>query len=473
MPGIALPGGVTLYGEGEVEGLCGGLGADGITLPGGIKMYGATPCDPIVATAVLYIDAARRGLGVNDGTAGAALDATGTFARLTSSSWAGEALVGLMTLDGGYDDTGPWFTDLDISATFAIPAHHENNPSGNWAEVYHIPFTGGGGATEWLEYAVVFRDDGDLWIGFDFESGSETGGPSWQSGQVFATGDPQPLGVIGDWHDGVAEATWRLTIVAATGAVTLRKDGVTVVTDTMGAVTFPEPPSGEDVQAGPFQYALLIKSVSLKDGIGGAEILGFDAGDTTGWTSGSGTAWLGEPLPNPFLYGGGFSGAGYVKVPDDPALDIAAGDDATLAFWFTTIHAADVDGEFYTYATRASGNLGANGNGFNLVDGLIAGFGVDFSGSLLGDGTDQAFVVDPGTHWDAGTHLAVLQINRTTDVATLYVDNWTTPFATADIAAVGVLDPAADLTLSSAAHHAVAKWDTLVSPATIAAAFGA
>ena len=148
-------------------------------------------------------------------------------------------------------------------------------------------------------------------------------------------------------------------------------------------------------------------------------------------------------------------------VPNNAALNVAADADATFAFRATQRNIADVDGEFFTLAARNAGTLGNNGNGLNLVDGLIAAFSVNFAGSILGDGADQASVT--GAHWAAGTHLWVLDINRTTDVATLYVDG--VSHDTANIAAVGAINPAADLILAAAAHHAVVKLDRVLTPA--------
>jgi len=405
----------------------------------------------VLAGAVWHIDADAGPSGANLGTA-AGLDATGAFATIPADAWAGTRLVGYAERDTDYDTDEGWFTDLDVSATFSVPPHADNNPDGRWAEMLHIPVDGGGNITEYVEFAVVFRDAGGLAVGVDFESGDETGGPYWTSDQGLADVNPPAVPYqLGDWSVGVPEVTVRLQIVAATGAVTLKVDGVTVCTDTIGECALTQPTDGDTVQVGGFTYVVPLAAVTLLDGIDGDPLIAWESGDA-GWTVANGGSFDGA-APSAAWF---FAGDGeVVTVADDPALDVAADASATWAFWFTQPNVADVDGEAFTLADRTAGNYGADADGFRLIDIKIAAFSADFAGALVGDGANFGFAV--GAHWSAGPHLAVLVVDRDTDVATLYVDG--ASHATADISAVGAIDPAANLTLAVAAHHAAAKWD--------------
>lgn len=159
-------------------------------------------------------------------------------------------------------------------------------------------------------------------------------------------------------------------------------------------------------------------------------------------------------------------GPGFISatIPTGTGLNVTDGDSATLAFRFTQPNVADVDGELFTLVDRSTGTFGVDADGFRLLDIKIAAFSSDFAGGAVGDGADNAFTV--GAHWAAGTHTAVWTINRANTTATLYIDG--TSHATADISAVGAMDPSAALTLAAANHHGAAKFDRVLTAAEIA-----
>jgi len=405
--------------------------------PGGLVV----PSDPLPAllrSAQVYIDAARNGgSGVNEGTGGSALDLAGVFGVV--EPWAGDALSGYMTLDGGYDDAGSWFTDLDITLRFACPPLNDNNPARNWAEVFHIPVTGGGGATEWIEVGPVFTDDGAIAFGLDFESGSETGGPTWLSDE------------IGRWDDGdgIPMTTWRLTVVAATGAITLYRDGVEETTDTFGgAVALPEPTSGETVQVGPFQYPVVVESVSLKDGIGGAEIIGWDASDTTGWTTARGN--VGSAPTHPFFLCGGSNA---FTIADSAALTLPAGTSATMAFYGPCpvgLHA-------WTHFT------GGSVPGVAIVPGnFVGGSGSDLVAALSAGGAPTVATI--GTPAAGDEILVVVTIDRDSDEMIGWLNG--ADGGPADISGVGAVNPS-DAMAFVGPFFKVLRWDRVLTDTEI------
>jgi len=382
--------------------------------------------DPLLAEALVGFRSSTFAAGLsNEGTLGGEL--AGVFGHVTDDLYTGDALLGYATQS--YDDTGAWFTDLDVAATFAVAPHNDNNPSGQWCELLHIPFEGGGGATEWIEFAVVFRDDGDIAVGIDFESGSETGGPTWTSDLGLNNADPPAVPyLLGDWHDGVDETTVRLTIVAATGAVELFVDDVSVCTDTIGEVALPEPPDEATVQAGPFQYAVALKSTSLKDGISGAEIIGFDASDTTGWTVVSGS-YVGPAVD--CVYGGQGE---TVTFPDNAGLSIATDGAVTVAYLGPMMQGNHVFARHLTSAT-VPGWMIAPGN-------FLGGNASDLAAAVSDGGAPTVATIGTPTPFD--TQLVVVTIDLDGNMVGWLDGTDGTP---ADASGVGAVNPGDALTV--------------------------
>lgn len=331
--------------------------------------------NPLLARAVLLLRAATF-TGVtgddwtNEGTAGSVLDVAAPTAQsgpgnivppdnwivVGPDSWTGTALLGQVNLDGGWDIASDWFTDLDIEATFSVLPHQAND-TGQWCELLVIPVDPEDGALEYIEFGPIFRDNGDIAIGLDFESGGETGGPTWTSDLGLNDADPpaSPY-ALGDWAVGVDEVTVRLQVVAATGAVTLKVDGVTVCTDTIGAVSLPEPADESVVQVGGFEYVVPLKSVTLLDGIDGVPVLEFDASDLTGWTLQGTSVALVAPATSLMLSSVTLADDASFAIPADGALTVAI--QYLAASTLEAVLVQQISGPFPVWRIGNSGALG-------------------------------------------------------------------------------------------------------------------
>lgn len=413
--------------------------------------------DPLLAEAVLLLRASEysgSGAWLNEGTAGAVLDATVAFVDGSVEKAAG--------FDGLESNaaTCPDAADLDLTTGFCVAVDMDVD----WQpalpqQILAKPRTGD--ATTDDCYAVGYDNAGHPFVEwYDTTDGHVT--PSFITGNgatadvTFADGYARRQ-LVFEWlstaqgytarvYSGTPEAPTLLSEIVNTsvGAQTIEAstDGLRVADPVLGAVY----------------------RVRLYDSLGGTLLRDFypDRDYVSGVTMTSGGPEA-ETWSNVMVT----DDASFLTatVPDDAALDVAADADATWAFRFTQPNVANVDGEAFIVATRKTGAMGVDGDGFRLGDIKIAAFGLDFAGAVVGDGADQGFVV--GAHWAAGEHTAVLTVDRATDIATLYIDG--ASHATADISAVGALDPAADLTLGSAFHHAAAKWDRALTPTEVAA----
>lgn len=307
-------------------------GTDGLDLNGACKalaeIYGGNPAldaqgalDSASATDPLVLEAIWRVSALQNGSGAEMVDLAGGVADVAPepnpkivepSSFTGERLIGQMALTGG-TNTGDWFTDLDVRFTAAVLPHHERDTGSIWAEILNIPVSGSSNVRDFLEPAFLFEADGAVHIGLDWDSVGEGDPGSWVSGET-----------VGDWGDGVPERDYRLTVVAATGAVSLYVDDELVEEDTIGATSFPEPPDANECNAGPIQNLITVKSVEVLDGIDGAPIISFDSEVTTGWQAAVGGVV--EPPAGPV-----FCGAAAIEGHsfDAATFDIGAGDSMT------------------------------------------------------------------------------------------------------------------------------------------------
>lgn len=406
------------------------VGAGGLIVPAA-----GDALDPLLAEAVLLLRASAWDDPAdiaNEGTLGAAGDPTNAVGLIMPDLWTGTALVGYMTLDGGYDVGDPWFTDLDFRWTAAVAPHTANNPAAKWSEVMVISVTGSGSNRDYIEPAFLFEDNGDICIGVDWDSVGTDDPGSWIS-------DP-----VGTWDVGIAEADWRVTVVAATGAVTLYKDGVSIQTDNVGATSFPEPADKSVVQSGPFQYATAVKSWSLRASIGGAEILGFDASDTTGWTFEAWAALTGTAPSEPFLYVGGSSP---VTVADNAAFNIAADGAITVAALWRMGDTTN-RGEFVTHFTSSSIP------GWAVVPGSFLGpDGTTLAAAVSAGGAPSVIVV--GTPTPGERQLVVTVVDLDGDLSGFLDGVEATP---ADISSLGAIN-ATDALKATGFVEAWAIWD--------------
>lgn len=404
--------------------------------------------DPLLAEAVLLWRSAGVGPSIT-GEGTALLDGTGNVPepkRLTSASWAGSRLVGLMSLDADYDATGDWFTDLDFRWTASVLPHHSNNPAAQWAEVVNIPVTGSGLVRDYLEVGFVLKDEGDVLVGVDWDSAGEGDPGSWQSASV------------GTWDAGIPEADWRVTIVAATGAVTVYRDGDVVDTDTIGATTFPEPADGGAVTSGAQRNAIAVMSWDLLDGIDGDPILSFDSTDTTGWSGDRGGV-VSAPARRALL---GQSATTGWSVADPADLDIGAGDSVSWAISFRPLPTTQA-----TFFARNANGLFGGQAGWAFVH--APGFGISNS-FILGPGGGPPVTVSLGAFASIDTAYIVI-LDRDDDTLTSY-DSDGVQIAQADASSVGAVSPDSAVTAFGGPcfGYLAAVWLTAVDPVAVAAA---
>lgn len=409
---------------------------------------GRASIDPLLAEAVWWIDASDAPDGANLGTAGSDLDGMGVL-------WLGdgEIAAGPYTSEAAAA-TCPDANDLDLTAGFCVAV----DVTTDWRpsipqQILAKPRTGDPDTED--AYAVGFDSNGVLFV--EWHDG--TGG---HNGPGFVTGNGADVTYTNP--DGVARRQFVYEFVADnglggwtarlyTGTPEDRTLVSTMENTTDGAQSIVT--STADLRVGDPCNGL-IHRVRLYDELDGTLLRDFHPAED--WTSGTTmtSSATGEVWSSVSAVEGPAFGA--LTVPDDSALDIAADASATLAFWFTQPNVANVDGEVYRLALREEGTIGAGGTGLVLIDIKIAAFASDFAGAAVSDGTNTGFAL--GAHWSAGTHVAILVINRDTDVATLYIDG--ASHATADISAVGAIDPAADLVLGVGAHRSAAKWDRVL-----------
>lgn len=415
---------------------------------GGGWSPGAGEPHPFLETAVWAVDAAADPTGANLGTTGADLDGTGVLYVA-----ADEIAAGPYTSEAGAA-TCPDANDLDLTAGFCVAV----DVTTDWRpslpqQILAKPRTGDPDTND--AYTVGFDENGYLFVEW-YDGTDGHSGPAFITGNGADVTYQNPDGVarrqfvyefvadngLGGWtarlYTGTPEAR---TLVSTMENTT---DGAQSIVTSTADLRIGDPCNG------------LIHRVRLYDELDGTLLRDFNP--SVDWTSGTTmtSSATGEVWSSVSVVAG--PGFGALAVPDDPALDIAADADATLAFWFTQPNVANVDGEVFQLADRATGTLGGGGVGLRLLDIKVAAFSADFAGMLVADGPDLGAVV--GAHWAAGEHVAVLTIDRDTDVATLYIDG--VSHATADISAVGAIDPAAGLVLGAGAHHAAAKWDSII-----------
>jgi hypothetical protein len=434
---------VTLYYREDVNG--------GLLMPAG---GGAGPSvDPLLAEAV-WLLRASTGTGENEGTAGAVLDAAAVCmdgsVELAAGFVGGEANAATCPDAAALDLTTGFVVWVDMTADWqpAIPQQILAKPRTGDAttnDCYAVGFDNAGHPfVEWYD-----NTDGHVAPAFITDNGAT-------STVTFAAGAARRQ--IGfEWLSTAQGYTARFY----TGTPESHTLVSEIVNTTVGAQTIET--STDNLRIGdPVTGA--IYRVRLYGTLGGALLRDFypdrDYVSGTTMTAGTGEVWSGVLTDDDALFVS-------ATVPDDSALDVAADADASWAFRFTQNNVANVDGELFVLANRDTGNMGVNGVGFRLLDIKVAAYSSDFAGVVVGDGTDFGFGV--GSHWAAGTHTVVVTIDRDTDLMNVYVDGAANGASPVDISAVGALDPAADLTLGAAFHHAAAKWDRVLTADEIAA----
>lgn len=375
--------------------------------------------DPLLAEADWYIDGGHQtGAGITDLVGSVDLTAVADAPDpkpVQPAAWTGDALVGSMRLDGGYDDALSWpTTGIDVSATFSVLPVNDPGLAG-WAELFHIPTADDTGATEYIEFAVVFDLDGDdVFIGLDFQLDVETD-PTYTCSAPICTKT-----------EGIGEHTWRLTGVFATGVMTLYKDGVQFHQETFEPFTMPEPDAGVPVQVGPFQHLTPLKSTSLKDDIGGAEIIGWDADTPTGWTA-QGSSWIG-PAPTAAAFVGGDS-MGWTA-PDPAFLNIGADDSLTgVISGRIPVATSSVLSQF----------AGAPGYILDVTGGALR-LRISSGGAPL--------TATWAAHGDDDDHVWIFVLDRVADTMTVYTDG--VEDDEVDFSALGAVDSAATFSFLSA-----------------------
>lgn len=440
--------------------------------PLGMVAAGFDPGDQLRNEAV-WLLRASTGTGENEGTAGAALDGSVVYV-----DGAVEKAAGF----GGSESqaaTCPDAAAIDLVAGFVVLVDFD---PADWtpADPYQFlakPLDGGTATGETDDcYAIGLGTDGVPFIEWTRDGETVHNGPAFTTGNgADVTADLS--GEVGRktlcWEfigdNGAGGWTARMYDAdAGTDATTPDGVGLTQLSEIVNTVDGAQAieTSTEALRVGDF-FAGAVYRCRLYDTMTGDLLRDFHPDGT--WAAGTTmVATTGETWSNLWV----LDQEAFVTatIPDDPALDIPADADATLAFWFTTPFLADVDGEQYIYVDRGTGTFGFNANGIRLTDIKFDAFFADFFGLLCGDGTDIANAVD-NAGWAPGTRLVVITVDRATDTLTLYRDG--VSHATADISAVGAIDPAADLVLANAAHLAAAKWDALLEPADVAPALGA
>jgi hypothetical protein len=239
-------------------------------------------------------------------------------------------------------------------------------------------------------------------------------------------------------------ADWRVTIVAATGAVTLYRDGVSIQTDSVGATSFPEPPNGTEVLVGPFQNFILVESVELRASIGGAPIIEFDAAAPTGWVTSTGIP-TGPPSRAAWL---GWNANGY-ELASSTAFDVAADGNVTWAF---AVKPLDDDAN-----PQAGRNInmffGGGEAGWVIV--RFSEYGIDWQ-FRIGDGA-TTLSAPLGTCL-LSDQVIVVELDRDTDLLTAWVNG--TQTGQVDASGLGAVSPAMPLELGrhTTFLYAAAGW---------------
>jgi hypothetical protein len=373
--------------------------------------------DPLLAEAVWRVDARRNGGGaqMRDLTGGAGSTPPEPNPKiLTSTSFAGSALIGRMALTGG-TATGVWMSDVDVRWRCAVLPHHDNDDLTHWAETFNIPNAGDGGVTDWGESAMLLRDDGGIGAGYDWDSSVSTPN-QW---------DPEADVDLGQWADGLAVEDYRLTIVAATGVVTLYANDVEVFTETLGVVAFDEPPNASAVLVGPASTGLLaLYTVDVLDGIDGDPLYTFDAADTTGWAAHT-TGGAVTGAPSRLTWVGTLNAAH--AFASDARFDIGAEDSATFAWRGRLIGPAFV--RFGRNVGSAPGWAFIHAPGFSLPNSFV-----------LNDGSNAVSATFGSLTTDDVVHVAVL--DRAADELRVYVDGVQVG-AAVDASALGAVSPSA------------------------------
>jgi hypothetical protein len=346
----------------------------------------------------------RTGGGVdgNMDPAGAAVKVAGPDA------WAGQALIGEAILDAG---VVAWVAaDFDIRWTATIhPCHDPGGDSGN--EIFIAPVDPGNTPGVYIKPMFEFLPGGDLAVSVAWQPDVNTTGAYWSS----AVENPP----VGDWHDGVAEADWRLTIDVDDGAggtvFTVYKDAVEVASEivpTVGLLPFETPPAATELHVGTSTgHLVAVHAAEIRDGIGGSVLYAFDADTPTGWSTLQGS--IGPAPERPSWYAGGTT-TGYHA--NGAVFDIGAGDSVTWMWRFTPATTSATVGAISFVRDQAG--LGGGGAGWFLID--APGFGVVHRFRIGEAGGDAVMVdVDPFTHTE--TTVAVT-LNRADDTLTAWRD---------------------------------------------------
>ena len=380
-----------------------------------------SPAAATLLQASWYVDAATSGDTPVDVISNAPLTrADPAPKQLSASSFTGTTLVGNMRLTGGTAE-GVWFTDLDCSGSAGL-LPLASRKSANDPDVAQIAVIFAEMASDpFLEVTWLLGNDGQVQFMLDGHDNT-----LWQS-------DP----LVGfDWRDGWAPVDFRIRVVAATGAVTLNIDGVTI-TDTLDAAEDPPwgtPAAGDDVQAGSDNaYPVLVESFTLLDGIDGDPIISFDVADTTGWVIDTGQP--AGPPARAAWFGG--NTVGY-NLATSTAQNVAADGSATWVFSFRPID----DDQNPTFGRNVN-NLFSGGAGWVMV--RYSGFGLAWQFRIT-DGTNSV-VATLGTisHDD---QVVVVVLDRDADTLTAYVDGAQT--AQADASSLGAVAPSAAVELGRA-----------------------
>lgn len=371
---------------------------------------------------------------------GVASHAAPQAANVGSSAFSGSALIGKMLLTGG-TTTGDWFTDLHVRWRSAL-LPFVNMDGDHWMQVLQVPNAGDDGETSWLEVshhvAAVDVDNplGALTVGMECVAGG--------AGNIIykrVTGD--------DWRDGVAVADYELICVASTGAVTIKKNGATVATGTVGATTFNQPPNGSTVEIGGSLHPLY--SFDVLDGIDGDPIISFDAEDPTGWTSAGGSV---TTAPSRAAYVGASNDP--FTLPANAVFDAPADQDQTWVLAYRPL------GSGPQAARNFPGFFGGD-PGWALIEYTDAEVPHSF---FITDGTETVMGLLGALAFDDQVVVAVL--DRTADTLTTYVNGVQTGQATT--AALGAVSPTATTVLGLAPGwwYAAGQINRKLTPAEIA-----
>lgn len=429
MTGIPLPGGVTLYGEGDTPDVCGAPGGQGITLPGNVTLYGLGVCQPLpdLLAGFSWLADAKydRANRMTDQINGTTAVGGATQPKNTGGyAFDGTALIGQMALTAG-TNTGDWFTDLDFSWDGGVMEHVAVDTSGghNIWQILYVPAVDT--SIAWLEVSFEPQANGDVLIFLDAGGDGNAGADrfSWLSTTK-----------VGNWnHQGVTIYPGRLT--CADGECTLYTSGVEIDSGTVtGPGVFLEPPDNSTVwAAGSNAGAFPIVSFTLLDGIDGDPIITFDADAPTGWTEVTGNPTT-APTTSAYV---GLNGYPFT-FPSAATYNLPAATSVTLVVSMRAI------------ATQ-TGWVGRNiagmfGGQAGWVFLNLAGFSIPWS-FRVSDSSVTA-TVDFGTV-DFEDHVLVVTIDRDADVLTSYLDGGATD--TANIATLGAVAPTAAVAVGAGA----------------------